>query len=519
MSDHAATSARDTPRRLVFAALLLGLLVSSIPLALSRALPLYDYPNHLARCHVMASLDRVPELREFYRPNAALVPNLAMDAVVVPLARWMPVETAGRLFAFLTFAALAGGAAALGRVLSGRWSLWLLAPLLLLYSFIFTFGFLNYLFGLGIALGGFAAYLALRERPLGLRWGVGVAFATLLLLCDLMALAIYAFLMLVYEAGRHRDRRREGRPPGRYDVATILGSLLPPALAFALLSPTASEAGGYIPGPLSAKPMLLLGMLSLKGSEGRLPDALFSLALAGVVGWLVGTRRLRLDRSMRLPLGAFLLLFLVAPFGFRMNLAVDTRLPIALAFILLPSLLPTRADAAMRPALLLLGFLLVARSAQMGTAYARYGRELEVVRRDLAALPPGALLFPISSARAGEMLAGPWDPPLRHAASLGLLEKPIFVANLFAFNAPAAAPGLHRAVPSPDRRRPRSPGTDPSQGLAAYADELRTRLPAPAADLPPLYHRERGEPPIAPRGLVPLVERAEYVLYAFPTAR
>ena len=55
--------------------------------------PIFDYPNHLARMHLLAEGgDR------FYAVRWAALPNLAEDLIVPPLARLMPLALAAKLF-------------------------------------------------------------------------------------------------------------------------------------------------------------------------------------------------------------------------------------------------------------------------------------------------------------------------------------------------------------------------------------------------------------------------------------
>jgi hypothetical protein len=79
-------------------ATLATIIIVLLPLALVAIPPLTDYPNHLARMHIIATLDRDPMLSQFYRIDWALIPNLMMDLVVPPLARLIGVYEAGRLF-------------------------------------------------------------------------------------------------------------------------------------------------------------------------------------------------------------------------------------------------------------------------------------------------------------------------------------------------------------------------------------------------------------------------------------
>ncbi|HUH84692.1 MAG TPA: hypothetical protein VLX85_08770, partial [Stellaceae bacterium] len=152
--------------------------LAAMPVLLCDTLPLFDYPNHLARMHVLA--DPSTALERYYAVVWRPLPNLAMDLIVPPLAAAMPLAAAAKLFVLATLLLLAGGAACLQRVLWGSWSAWSCLAFLLLYSRTLLWGFLNYLFGLGLGLVLFALWLALVPRSAALRLAVGTAAALVL---------------------------------------------------------------------------------------------------------------------------------------------------------------------------------------------------------------------------------------------------------------------------------------------------------------------------------------------------
>jgi hypothetical protein len=94
------------------------------PLLFVSVPPLVDYPDHLARMWILVYGS------ENYVANWHLLPTLAMDLVVPPLAQIMPVEAAGKLFIALTMALLVIAKVVLHRVLHGRVGLWPLCSLL-----------------------------------------------------------------------------------------------------------------------------------------------------------------------------------------------------------------------------------------------------------------------------------------------------------------------------------------------------------------------------------------------------
>ncbi len=107
-------SLTETPSFRAFAAIYLSLLfVALIPLGLVSIPPLFDYPNHLARMHILLNGADSEVLQRFYRVNWAPIPNLAMDLLVPSFAAVMPLELAGRVFVGLTYLLITSGTAAL----------------------------------------------------------------------------------------------------------------------------------------------------------------------------------------------------------------------------------------------------------------------------------------------------------------------------------------------------------------------------------------------------------------------
>src|SRR3954469_25683043 len=134
-------------------------LLISVPVWTHPLPPISDYINHLARMHVIATLNKNPLLAQFYEINWQVIPNLTMDLFVPPLAQVMSVYRAGQVFIVLMFTLINSGTLALNRVLIGRWSLLPLAAFPLLYNFDFLVGLMNYIFGIGVALWGLAAWV------------------------------------------------------------------------------------------------------------------------------------------------------------------------------------------------------------------------------------------------------------------------------------------------------------------------------------------------------------------------
>ena len=78
---------------LLFAAAITPTMLVQIP-------AMEDYLDHLGRMYVLTTAG-TSEANPYYQVSWALYPDLAMDLIVPQLARFMNVETAGKLF-FIT---------------------------------------------------------------------------------------------------------------------------------------------------------------------------------------------------------------------------------------------------------------------------------------------------------------------------------------------------------------------------------------------------------------------------------
>ncbi len=148
-----------------------------------------DYPNHLARMYIL-SQNGTPDANPYYAVAWALYPNLAMDLLVPQMARLISVENAARLFLLLSQLLIVGGALVLERVVKGRVHLAGFAALMFLYCLPFTWGFVNFEFGLGVSRSG-PSQLIVAERALPVRFVVNAVFVTALFAAHFFSLGVY----------------------------------------------------------------------------------------------------------------------------------------------------------------------------------------------------------------------------------------------------------------------------------------------------------------------------------------
>jgi hypothetical protein len=407
-----------------FAAAYTALLAAAaVPLCLGDILPLVDYPNHLARMALLAALPDAPTLQQFYALHWRPVPNLAMDLLVPPLLHVMPLAVAGKLFVLLTFALVTGGAAALHRVLWRGWSTWPLLAFLLLYGRVLLWGFLNYLFGVGLCFVALALWIAAAGRGVAVRLALGIALAFALYLAHLMAFGAYAVLLAGWELGQLLRSRQGLRAAAVRFVVAILPLLLPLAL-LAAIAPTGTSAQITF-----AKPWRKLDLLfSVFDAYGRGFDVVcFALAVAGVA-FAYWRRWLRLAPGLALPLGLLLIVFFLLPSQLASGSGADRRLPLVLALGLLGGSRWTGPAVALRCYLGGALVMLAARVSVVAVSWHASGVVYDRLIAGLDALPSGsrlAVAAPESAANAGAI-------PLLHLPVLAVARRQAFVPTLFA---------------------------------------------------------------------------------------
>ena len=172
-----------------------------IPILAAPVLPLIDFYDHIARFFVLAHLTPGSALAQNYQANWAPIPDIGVDVIGVPILGILPPLLAAKAIAILILAVLYSGVLYFHRALTGRNSLLVAALLLpLLYSYIFTWGFANFLLGLGFTFWGAGWWLSKRHNP---RLAVPVAclWSILIYFSHGATFALYGILLTSLEIG------------------------------------------------------------------------------------------------------------------------------------------------------------------------------------------------------------------------------------------------------------------------------------------------------------------------------
>jgi hypothetical protein len=364
--------------------LLVPLLVVDVP-------PLLDYPNHLARIYVLASLPQDEVLARFYTPHWSIIPNLAVDLVGPPLIHILPVHVVGRLLIALALLLPVLGTVAYNVALGGRW--WSFGVGLIAYNGCLFYGFLNFLISLGVALLLAAAWLRWREPHPVRAVALAVVGAPVLFACHLMGLLFFCLLIGFAELSAVWNSRSE--TGGLVRTAMTRGGVL----ALVVAAPTALYAASELQtlggdaewhGPLEK----VRHFVSTFANYDWPLDITTTILIIGFPALCMIARMGRLPRVAGAVTGALALLFVASPSSWKGTYLLDTRFAVMLCFMLFAGFLPVNwpwRSRYLATGLLLLLFSI--RMAVLTTTWANDRTDIADLRATLAPVQPGQAVY------------------------------------------------------------------------------------------------------------------------------
>ncbi|HTM75885.1 MAG TPA: hypothetical protein VL198_21860 [Pseudolabrys sp.] len=400
-------------------------LLISIPIWTHPLPPLSDYVNHLARMHVIADLYRNQQLAMFYQLNWQVIPNLAMDAVVPPLARLVNVYLAGQIFLVATFALIMSGVVMLNRALIGRFSVLPLLAIPLLYNYIFLVGLTNYQFGIGIALWALAGWVSTRDRVWPIRFALSTASVVILFFCHLSSLGIYAIGLLSVEILRLWQQKSA---PWLPRIAEFVLGGLPFLIVVPLLyqSPTMN----LVAATFWEQRGKLDGLIYVFATYSDiLAFALIATLTAGAI-WAVRHRVLQFHPLATILLVVGGVIYFALPRVMFDTYMTDQRVPLGVVFMLFAcGDIDTRRRMVRRGFLSLLIVLIALRLLEVDYNWSQLSDSTSEFRSSVRRIAPGSKVFvAYANASAGEDVR---DLGLVHAACIATIERSSLVTTLF----------------------------------------------------------------------------------------
>lgn len=472
-------------RRLVFLCAAALAILAVLPVLAAHHLPLLDAPAHEARLSVLRDILIAGRPSPFYELGSLFLPDIAFDAIGLGLVSVAGPEGAGRIFFALTLVVTLWGILVLNRVAIGRWSAVPLAASLFLYNLISILGFFSYLFGLALVPWALALRLKHERGPVLGGFLAGAGAGVILLFCHAFAFGIYAAMSAGF-ALTAMLRRRIG-----ISRLVLRGLEFVPATVLFLAMPT-GRAGRlrWDPHIIQFK---LFGIVKSVTSGSVTGDVAFLVGCLLLVLLIAACSRVRLALSFVPGLIALVILYLVLPFELASGFYVDTRMPIAIALLLLAGLdVRIRSSRAASALVGLIVIALVVKQGALTASWRSFDPLIDRAAAALDALPAGSVIL------QAECQSDPADvlavyrerqPSMTHVAAIATFDGTRFAASTWAIagQQPVAVKPLYRPYYDLQVSFGASTCTD-----AGYRSELRRARdlagsPDASGNPPPLY--------------------------------
>jgi hypothetical protein len=291
---------------------------------------------------------------------------------------------------------------------------------------VLLWGFLGYLFGVGLALVAFALWIWLSERSAFARVTICAVAALMLFFVHLMACVIYAVLVAGHELGVLWRRRPIPWSHVIARAAIAAAPFLPP-LVLLLFAGDGQGLGAIHFGRIDRKLDLLFSVFD---NYDRVFDVGCFVVLVLGAGLGFFRRHLKVIPALLPALGLLAVVYLAAPSQLMTASAVDHRIPLAIALVLSAATIgPRMSKDGLRLAVLACLALFLARMAEVWVHWERadavYARLLPILDQ----VPPGGRLAVGYSADAVNSTVA----PTTHLPLLAIVRRDAFVPTLFAY--------------------------------------------------------------------------------------
>lgn len=395
-----------------------------LPFLFTTYTPLVDFPNHLARTHILYHYNDTPAYQMLYERLLEPIPNLASDLVILALLPFVGILTAGKIFLVCIVLLFVAGCHLLGRAIHKR-PTWL-APICacFVYNSMLLYGFVNYVFGVSLFCTALAYWLEWREKPTPLR----ALSVTALVFCAYLAhLSAYCFLgatIAVVTLWNYRT----GKDTLRAGVRGFV-PLVPPLLALVAFMRGSGQAGDVVWNTVSGK---LIGMLSPVLSYNYNLDVTLLIGLAAIIVMLLyRARRVQVVPPLFIAGLILILLYIVSPKGLITTSAADARFVLPAVLLVVLSL---KIDLPARTAKILLFACLLIASVRIGSIWKVWSQLDERIAAEVGrqtVLPIGARVYPIYVMPA-DGRQGKTERAFMHVIHYATINRRAFVPTLFA---------------------------------------------------------------------------------------
>lgn len=392
------------------------------PVLSTQYLPLFDYPNHVARYALIGKFQDSQVFQQFFQLNEKFIPNLGFDIAATNLAKFLPVALAAQIVTFLSLFIASLGFCNLASILQGKRSWLAFVPSIFLLSFSFTFGFNNYV--LAYAFLPWAVYCT--ERFLNAASKPhAIAYPILILLAFLSHAQVAAICIAFSLVFAITNRSRAVSKRNAILVALSPLALVVPILA---LSPSSGEFSRVDFGTLAHKVKILYYAFMTGSSKTDLVflALVFVLAVA-----LLSQRQVEIPRRGKLIIAFAALLCLVTPVSLAIASNLDARLVPALAAFFFAFMKPVRPlkDYIVVLVLVTMGF-------RVGAEFVHFRKTSGVIQsaaEQIEKLPDSAVVFNVVSDSRTVFDIGGWNPPVLSLPYAGQWKRPLMITGMYSY--------------------------------------------------------------------------------------
>jgi hypothetical protein len=341
---HPSEAARDEREstaglKFYYAALLIVLVAILLPIWIVKYPGMLDFPNHLTRCYILAHYHDNPVWQQRFIVVHGPIPDLAIEIIVLPLLQLLPLMICGKIFLSLAAALYVAGCSEVGRAITGKPNWLALVCAFTFYNSALLYGFVNYIFGVGVFLCAFAFWLRVRNAMTPWRFLLCCLLSIAAFLAHLSSIAILGIACVTIALLDFIQDRRFSRL-----LVKVAWLASPVPLVAAWLVESASHVAS---APMNHEPVKLIhwGTLSNKLSILFIPVRSYDIAVDVVVVVLLLFCALAMRKGCKVHYAAvtgllLFCLFLITPGVVYTTSAADARYVIPGYLLLVLSIEP-----------------------------------------------------------------------------------------------------------------------------------------------------------------------------------
>lgn len=402
-------------------------ILMAIPLFIVKIPGMGDYLNHLARMHIIVSIDSDPLLSRFYEIKWNLIPNIGMDLVLPFLIRFFDIYLAGKIFVLIIIFLISSGVFAIHYAVYNQYSLSPYCSFLFIYNMVLLYGFMNYLLGLGLALWAIAIWIKFREYPPLFKVSIGFISVFTLFVCHLYAVSLFIFAIGCFELWR---LSQQGIISRRRIIIFTLIVAVPCILVllFIFNGPMMGLINDIKWLPLRKKFLAIEWLIGLYNYHW---DRMIGAAIAAFSLYALGKGFLRIHPVGWLILILGMIIYLMMPRWLFGSWAADLRFPIATLLIFIGFTHWSFKKIYSRALFLgVIVAIILIRVTQVGTAWSKYDQVYADIRKGFTHVDPGSFVVSVPYKRPPPY---PYKTalPLNHSISSAVIDRSIFTPTLF----------------------------------------------------------------------------------------